>query len=271
MTVQVRFWGVRGSLPTPGPSTLRYGGNTACLQLLFERDDGSVRSVLVDAGSGLAAYSRSLSPGPVTTDLFLTHAHLDHVQGLPFFAAAYDPNSHVALWHLAEHDPLPHLMVMPLSPVPLAALRGIGAQHVISAGDQVAFDDTIHITTGRLNHPGGSMGYRFEHRGKVVALLFDHEHGDAACDATALALAKGADLVVYDATYDDASYEAHRGWGHSTWQHGCDLASAAGARKLALFHHEPTNDDARMDAIATAARARFPGAFVAAEGPAQNY
>jgi len=264
----VRFWGVRGSIPCPGPDTMRYGGNTSCVEIRC-----GARLLIFDAGTGLRPLGADLDAnGPVDADLFLTHTHFDHICGLPFFSSAYAPENRLRLWAghlLPDHTiryVLSEMMMAPLFPIPISVLGADITFHDFLAGETLAPAPGVVLRTAPLNHPNRATGYRIEYDGKSVCYVTDLEHVPGSPDSTVLNLIAGADLVIYAATYTDAEFAAYVGWGHSTWQEGVRLADMAGARRLVVFHHNPENDDATMDRIAAAAEAARPGTLVACEG-----
>ncbi|NVO14144.1 MAG: MBL fold metallo-hydrolase [Rhodoplanes sp.] len=284
----VRFWGVRGSVTCPGPATVRYGGNTACVEVRC-----GDRLVIFDAGSGLRPFGltlsqagaktgvagagerRSIEPkaaGPLDADIFLSHCHLDHVWGLPFFQPAYEPGTRLRLWAghlLPDHtlaEAIARLVGHPLFPGGGDFFRADIAFHDFRGGETLTPHPGLTLRTGPLQHPGGGTGYRLEHGGATLAYVTDTEHRPDGLNPVVLGLAANADLLIYDCTYTDAEYPAHAGRGHSTWQHGARLAEAAGARRLAIFHHDPSHDDPTLDRVAREAEAMRPGTLVAAEG-----
>jgi ribonuclease Z len=265
---QVRFWGVRGSVPVSGAEYLRYGGNTACIEL---RCGG--RQLILDAGSGLRPAGDALrAQGVDEIDVLLTHSHYDHVIGLPFFHPLYDPRIRVVLWsghlhgRMTTRQLVAEFMRPPWFPVEVDSCASNLACRDFAPGDVLVPREGIVIRTASLNHPGGCVGYRVEWAGRVVVLVSDTEHVPGKLDATVLDLIADADLVIYDATYTDAEMKRYRGFGHSTWQQGIKLCRAAGARRLALFHHEPARTDAQLDAIQAKAQTEFAGAFAARDG-----
>ena len=264
----VRFWGVRGSIPSPGPSTLKYGGNTACVEMRCGR-----HLLIFDAGSGLRALGLKLAAGePVDADLFQSHTHYDHLVGLPFFCSAFEPRNRFRVWagHLMPERTLEAVlrtfMADPLFPVPIDIFNAQVAYHDFLAGETLAPRPGVTVRTAPLNHPNRATGYRVDFAGKSACYITDTEHTPGAPDKNVLALMEGADLAIYDATYTDQEYARYKGWGHSTWQEAVRLAKAARVKTLALFHHEPTHDDAALDEIGAAAAREFPGAIVAREG-----
>ncbi|RAI39111.1 MBL fold metallo-hydrolase [Rhodoplanes roseus] len=267
----VRFWGVRGSVTCPGPATVRYGGNTACVEVRC-----GDRLVIFDAGSGLRPLGSALlggaAPRPVEADIFLSHCHLDHVWGLPFFQPAYEPGTRLRLWagHLLPETTLAaairQLVGHPLFPGGGDFFRADIGFTDFRCGETLAPHPGMTLRTGPLTHPGGGTGYRLDFGGASLAYVTDTEHRPGALDPAVLALADGADLLIYDCTYTDAEYPAHAGRGHSTWQQGVRIAQAAQAKRLVIFHHDPGHDDPTLDRIAREAEAARPGTLVAAEG-----
>ena len=268
MAFSVRFWGVRGSIACSGPRTARYGGNTSSIEV---RCDG--RMLLFDAGTGIRYLGNSLSNSePLDADLFLTHTHFDHVVGLPFFKPFFEPKNRWRLWagHLGEgmtlRRVLGEFMMSPLFPVPPQVFRARMEYREFKAGETLKPADGIAVRTAVLNHPDGATGYRVEYGGRSLCYLTDTEHVPGAPDRNVLELIAGADLVIYDSMYTDAEYDTYTGWGHSTWQEGVRLCRAAGARRLAVFHHDPEHDDDMLDGIAREVARQLPGSIVAKDG-----
>lgn len=265
----VRFWGVRGSVACPGPSTVRYGGNTPCVEVRC----GSHRLIL-DAGTGLRALGSVFgNDHGIRAHVLLTHTHIDHVSGLPFFRPAYSPKNQFQLWagHLggrtgALQGVLADLMKAPIFPVPLNIMHACIAFHDFSAGATLEPIPGVVVRTAALNHPNGATGYRIEFDGRSFCYVTDTEHREGQLDADILALIEGSGLVIYDATYTEEEYPHFRGWGHSTWQEGAKLCAAAGAGRLVAFHHDPDHDDALLDRLGEAMAKARPGSLVAAEG-----
>ena len=262
----VRFWGARGSYPTPGPSMARYGGNTACVEVRL----GS-RLFVIDAGSGLEGLGRALvGSAPARIDILLSHLHHDHVSALPFFAPALTGRSVLRL-HCGNLDgesaraPLERMFSPPLFPMKLCDLPARFDHVGFRAGETLTFEDGVAIATAPLRHPCGATAYRFDHGGRRVCYLSDMEHEDCGPSALLTRYCEGADLVIYDAMFTDAQFGRFRGWGHSTWRAGVELCRAAGAKALAAFHHHTLHDDAALDAIDAELSAALPGSFVVRE------
>jgi len=262
----VRFWGVRGSIACSGPRTMRYGGNTSCVEVRCGE-----RLLIFDGGTGLRYLGNGLK-GPVDADLFLTHTHFDHVAGLPFFKPFFEPKNSWRLWagHLAEGTTLRRVlgefMMAPLFPVPPQVFRARMEYREFKSGETLRPGPGIEVRTATLNHPDGATGYRIEYAGRSLCYLTDTEHVPGAPDRNILELIAGADLVIYDSMYTDAEYGGYVGWGHSTWQEGVRLCRAASARRLAVFHHDPEHDDDMLDAVAGEVAKELPGSVVASDG-----
>jgi phosphoribosyl 1,2-cyclic phosphodiesterase len=268
-SLSVRFWGVRGSIACPGPDTARYGGNTPCVEI---RCGGHI--LILDAGTGLRPLGDALinETGATELDIFLSHFHIDHVMGLPFFAPLYCKQRRVRVWagNLAPQCSLEHavgkLMGFPLFPVKPTIFQACFETRDFRPGDTLSPRAGVTLRTAALNHPGGATGYRIDYGNRSVAYLTDIECGDAPLDPAVLALARGAGLVIVDTMYTDEELPSKAGWGHSSWQQGIRLAEQAGAGQLCLFHHDPEHDDASLDGIARSADAARPGTIVASEG-----
>jgi phosphoribosyl 1,2-cyclic phosphodiesterase len=268
---KIHFWGVRGSIACPGTATVRYGGNTPCVEMLV----GGYR-LIFDAGTGIHVLGQSLLTHlPVSGHLFFSHSHWDHIQGFPFFSPAFMEGNEFDIYGgviphgvTIEHR-LHDQMTQPNFPVPLQVMGANLRFHNLDYGDKVKLGD-VTISTGELNHPGGAMGYRISWRDYAVAYITDTEHLPDKLDRHVLALADRADVLIYDSTYTDAEYYHSQtskiGWGHSTWQEGVKIATAAHVKKLVIFHHDPSHNDEFMDEIASQSMRVFPESIVAREG-----
>jgi phosphoribosyl 1,2-cyclic phosphodiesterase len=265
----VRFWGVRGTIASPGADTVRYGGNTSCVEVRCGE-----HSVIFDGGTGIRKLGdRLIASGvPVEADILFSHCHMDHVGGIPLFAPFYAAGHRFRLWagNLQPETNLQGLirtiMSAPLFPIGFETFRSDVEFRDFRVGDVLRLGDGIEVRTAALNHPGGSIGYRLEFAGRSIAYLTDTEHGLDQLDANVISLARNADLMIYDGTYTDEEFSKYVGWGHSTWQQALRVADAAGAKQVAIFHHDPDRDDAALDVIAAAAQKVRAGTFVAREG-----
>lgn len=277
--MRVTFWGTRGSIAKAGPSTVRYGGNTACVAIRSAR--GTL--VVVDCGTGAHGLGVDLleqSDGaPIDGHLLISHTHWDHIQGLPFFAPLFQPGNS---WHIYGPRGLGGSVIETLAgqmqysyfPITLEQLAAQVDYHDLVEGT-FAIDD-LSITTQYLNHPALTLGYRIEADGATVVYASDHEPhraelaigGDLTSsphDAAHLRFLEHADLVIHDAQYLADEYADKAGWGHSTVEYVVDAASQAGAARLALFHHDPARDDDAVDRLVTMARAKAEAAGFAGE------
>ncbi|HEY2387699.1 MAG TPA: MBL fold metallo-hydrolase [Candidatus Binatia bacterium] len=260
--MKARLWGTRGSVAAPGADTARYGGNTACVEVR-----GSEGTVLVlDAGTGIRPLGRALA-GVRRVDVVLTHLHMDHIQGLGFFAPLYDPDVETHLWGPASttldlRGRLVRYLSPPLFPVHLRDIPRL-VLHDLTIGEFEIGE--FRVTADRICHPGFTVGYRVAADGATLAYLSDHEPAlgvprfPLPADWTSgHALARDADLLVHDAQYGLAEYPDHVGWGHSAIEHTLAFAKLAGAKHLVTFHHDPTHDDDEIDRMTAAAMATVP-------------
>ena len=267
--MSVRFWGVRGSIPAPGPHTARYGGNTPCVEVRC-----SERLIILDAGTGIRMLGNALmnAMSKVDADIFLSHCHFDHIIGLPFFAPAFAPGNRLRLWAgnllpaYRLEDIVRKLMSHPLFPVEVEIFKADIEFCDFKVGKVLQPCPGVTIRTAPLDHPGGATGYRIEHAGRSVAYITDTETRSDNGIRNITSLARGVDLMIFDCTYTEEEISRRAGWGHSTWQQGVRLADASDARLFCLFHHDPDRDDTLIDGLAHAAQAARPGTIVAREG-----
>jgi phosphoribosyl 1,2-cyclic phosphodiesterase len=267
--ISVRFWGVRGSVACPGPRTARYGGNTPCVEIRCGE-----HLFILDAGTGIRPLGNMLAQSALTQnfDILLSHCHLDHIVGLPFFMPLFARDRTVRIWAGNLQSPcslestVRKIMSSPLFPLQIEAWQANVQFRDFKAGKALDLRPGVKVRTAPLLHPGGATGYRIEHSGCSVAYVTDVEIGTGPVDQTLLLLAKDVDLLILDTTYTNDELPSHVGWGHSSWQQGIKLANEAGVGRLCLFHHDPEHDDRFMDEIAKAAAAARPGTFVASEG-----
>lgn len=267
----VHFWGVRGSIASPGAETVRYGGNTPCTEMRV----GGQR-LIFDGGTGLRVLGQHLlNCMPVTAHMFFTHSHWDHIQGFPFFTPAFIPGNCFKIYGSVAPDGstieqrLSGQMLHPNFPVPLQIMGSTLEFYDIEIGETVALGEVL-VTNALLNHPGEAIGYRVSWRDHAVAYVTDTEHFPDRLDENVLALADRADVLIYDATYTDQEYSSATsskvGWGHSTWQEAVKVAKAAQVKRLLIYHHDPIHNDDFLDQIGEEVGRAFPGGYMAREG-----
>lgn len=268
----VKFWGVRGSIPAPGPDTVRYGGNTTSIEIRC-----GDQCLALDGGTGVRLYGDSLlKRQPLDVTFLMTHLHLDHVQGFPFFSPFLLPGNRFAIYSAlhngsAVEDVMRMLFAQPAFPVTMDMLKAdITFRRVLPGHDLHV--GNVRIKTELLHHPGGVIGYRFEFGDKVFVHCSDWEHpADGSLDQALVELARGADVLSIDATYTDDEYygrkgPAKHGWGHATHEEAIRHGRAAGARQILLFHHEPSRSDEAMDHIGATLLADKPDVRFIREG-----
>jgi phosphoribosyl 1,2-cyclic phosphodiesterase len=276
--MQITFWGVRGSIPTPGPNTVGVGGNTSCVEVR------AGKAILIfDGGTGLRMLGKKLlKEMPITAHMFFSHVHWDHIQGFPFFEPAFVSGNFFHLYggnnvSRTLGETLAGQMDHPNFPVSLTAMGAQMAFRDLTEGEVVNVEDGagghVAVTNARGNHPQGVYAFRVEHAGKVVVYATDTEHYEGHMDDKLLALAKNADLFIYDSQYTPEEYAgtagtggSKKGWGHSTFEEGVRIVTAAGVRKFVLFHHDPGQNDAAVLEKEKRARALFPNTVAAHEG-----
>jgi phosphoribosyl 1,2-cyclic phosphodiesterase len=267
--MKIRVWGARGSIPSPCPDTVRFGGNTSCITVDFDEF-----FIIFDAGSGIRLFGDWLlsNKNLLKGHLFFTHYHADHVQGFPFFAPAYIPGNRLDIYGTNYYDKfikdiLVQLMKSPTFPVGIETMKAdLNFIDLIKEDTkEIIFQDKLVATvkTMPLRHPDGAIGYRLEETktGRVFVYATDTEHkDDGSLDENIKDLAQGADVLFYDAQYTKEEYYGLNGkmsketWGHSTWEEGIKIAGAAGAKELFLFHHDPSHTDSILTHIENEAK-----------------
>ncbi len=273
----IKFWGVRGSIPRPGPKTLKYGGNTSCVEV---RCGDTL--IILDAGTGIVELGEDLlrrkaeAPekyGKIKGHIFISHFHWDHVEGFPFFAPALSPPNEFDIYGLPHlentiESTLRRQMVEPNFPITVDDFGATLRFHDLKAGDSVEIDD-VRVIVGESNHPGGCHCYRVECEGKAIVYATDTEH----ClqrDCLLAEFAREADILIYDGMYAPEQYLGlwdnvpRESWGHSTWEAGAATAKSANVKHLVLFHHG--NEDKIIDELQIVARKKFPQTTAAYEG-----
>jgi phosphoribosyl 1,2-cyclic phosphodiesterase len=267
----VRFWGVRGSIPTPGMETVRYGGNTACVELQV-----AGKRLIFDGGTGLRALGKSLMEHmPVEAHLFFTHTHWDRIQGFPFFIPAFvkdncfhiygsiGPNGASIKQRLSDQ------MLRPNFPVPLQVMQSDLRFNNIAPGSVITLDDIV-VETISLNRPNSALGYRVTCNGHSVVYATDTEHLPDKIDNSLLYLAQQADVLIYDVAYADHAYYdpkvAQEFQQREIWQKGLAMAFSVGVKQIIMFHHDPAHEDEFLDQVETEVQASFPNVKLAREG-----
>ncbi len=256
--MNITIWGCRGSLASPGPDTRRYGGNTSCVEVV-----GAESTVLVlDAGTGIRRLGTKLVGSVRRVDLLLTHLHMDHVQGLGFFAPLYNPNIEVHIWGpasttLSLESRIARYLSPPLFPIRLRDLPRKPVLHEVPCDDFEIGE--FRVSTCLVCHPGPTVGYRIAQNnvgGTTVTYLPDHEPALGLHNlplsaewTSGYALAEGAELLFHDAQYSEAEYQEHVGWGHCSIRQAIKFAELAGVKQLAPFHHDPSHSDADLDRL----------------------
>ncbi|MGJ3247208.1 MAG: MBL fold metallo-hydrolase [Elainellaceae cyanobacterium] len=267
----VKFWGVRGSIPTPGMDTVRYGGNTACIEILV-----AGQRLILDGGTGLRPLGKSLlKEMPVQAHLFFTHTHWDRIQGFPFFVPAFvegnsfDIYGATGLNGASIKQRLTDQMLRPNFPVPLQVMRSNLRFHDIAPGSIIPIDDII-VETVSLNRPNSALGYRITWNGYSVVYATDTEHSAECPDQSLLYLAHQADLLIFDATYGDHAYYdpkvAEMKRNPEMWHANIEAALAAKAKRIIMFHHDPSHEDDFLDRVEAEAQSNYPNVQLAREG-----
>jgi phosphoribosyl 1,2-cyclic phosphodiesterase len=281
-----RLWGVRGSIPTPGPATIVYGGNTACVEIRAGK-----RLLIVDLGTGAKPLgdwllANELKEHPLEADIFVSHTHWDHIMGFPMFSPIFIPSTKLKMWGSVSYDgdSLEKVIGVQLSyqywPIRLNELSAHIEYEELKQEDSVDLGDGLSLSTKYLNHPVLCLGYRFEYQGKSIVTAFDTEpfynvfptnkddpayneeaarEGDQAAEAEnrqVLDFIRGADILIHDSHYTGEEYKKHIGWGHSSYETAIDNALAAGVKKLICFHHDPGRSDSELAALETGFRQR---------------
>ncbi|MBD2257541.1 MBL fold metallo-hydrolase [Pseudanabaena sp. FACHB-2040] len=263
-----RFWGVRGSVPTPGADTLKYGGNTSCVEVLV----GGQR-LIFDGGTGLRSLGKHLArqPSDVEARIFFTHTHWDRIQGFPFFLPAFKTGNSFHIYGAPAHNgasikqSLTEQMLRPNFFTPLQQMQAQLVFHNINAGSVIPLAEVVIETIG-LNHCTGALGYRVSWQGHSLVYATDTDHSQHRVDPNLMYLAAGADVLILDGTYADPDYYGHGAQGVVPWEVGVETAKSANVKELILFHHDPRHDDDCLDQLELKIQGHFPNAYLAREG-----
>ena len=267
---RIKFYGVRGSVSVFGAEYLEFGGNTTCVLL-----EGPTRTVILDAGTGIRELGKEMAKDPrigIERQCFLafSHFHWDHIQGLPFFAPAYDPRRTFTISAIGRERYGKDLrsifetqMQEQYFPVPLEDM-GATFEFLQTPEDQLKVEKAF-VKVMKHNHPGGAYSYRFhDSEGKVIVFCTDIEHGERI-DERIVELAQGADLLIHEGQYTPEELKTHRGWGHSSWDQAVEVAERAKVKRLVVTHHDPDHDDDFLLDIERRCQARFPATVLARE------
>jgi phosphoribosyl 1,2-cyclic phosphodiesterase len=264
----VKIWGARGSIPAPAAANCEFGSDSPCVEMRCGE-----HILIFDAGTGMASLGTLLvKEGVKEVDIFLSHCHLDHIIGLPFFKPLYSGavNARLYTGHFLDdttcRDMTERFMAPPFFPVTPNVFHAHVDFRDFRPPATLSPYPGITISTVRLNHPNGAVGYRVAYGGHSVCYVTDHEHVPDHPDEKLIEAIRGADILIYDCMYTDEEFAPCRGYGHSTWQEGVRLCEAAGVKQLVIFHHRPGRDDNDLRRIEAEAKARFPGAVVARTG-----
>jgi len=257
--VTARCWGTRGSIPSPGPTTVRYGGNTTC----FEVKHQGTR-LIFDAGSGIRLLgSEIVEKGPNAIHIFLTHFHWDHIQGFPFFPPLYDPEDQIRVVGPKQKDiDVQNLFAGQMGPIYFPVPFNVVAaamefEHLNQGGYEIG-DAQLEVI--RVKHPSFVLGYRIRIGGRTICFIPDNEiEGDGSqvgpdWDRRLREFVQGADLLIHDSMYTEEEYAGRAGWGHSTFSQALRLAEESGVKRLLFFHHDPTRTDSELDTIVSRLR-----------------
>jgi phosphoribosyl 1,2-cyclic phosphodiesterase len=261
--MKLKLWGTRGSIPSPGPDTIRYGGNTSCVGVTLS--DGSL--LALDAGTGIRSLGLALAAEPARLHILLTHLHLDHIQGLVFFAPAFQPQTEIVIWGPASPDAslrerIARYISAPLSPVEVKELPcDVSFRHCPEIDWEIG---PARIRAASVAHRGPTLGYRIDDGDHSLAYIPDHEPAlGADLDSleedwiSGFSLARDASMLIHDGQYADSEYPNHVGWGHSALSHALSFAGRSGAERTILFHHDPGHSDERLDLLEAEAREQW--------------
>jgi len=268
--LKVKFWGVRGSIPTPWKEAIDVGGNTSCVQVIPDQDS----LLVLDAGTGIRILGNDLIKRKKHTNrvghVLLSHTHWDHIQGFPFFGPAFIQGNCFYIYGAQKTDErLEDILIGQMRykyfPVELEQM-GAEIKFVELQEETITINKNIKVTTRLFNHPGGVYGFRIEHEGQVLVYVTDIEYTIDTVDEKLIDFAKGADLLIHDAQYTTEEYKYKEGWGHSSPDVAAFVAKKAKVKRLMLFHHEPNHSDKTLYEIEEKTRQKFTECYLAKEG-----
>lgn len=273
--MRIRFWGVRGTIPTPGPDTIKIGGNTSCLDV-YTSDQ---QLIIIDAGSGIRRLGQVLqqeNSGRIIGNILISHTHWDHIQGFPFFRPVFGRNNRFVLVGQKRvnkrlEEILAGQFIEPYLPFAYKTLPADLIVKEVENGETIIIGDNTTVQVADLNHPGGCLGFRIENNGMVFTYCSDVGHKDETFDQNVLKLARGADILVHDAHFATmAERNKFADWGHSCWLEAAQVAVEANVGCLALFHYSPDLTDDDLSNILLQAREIFPRTILTREGMELN-
>jgi phosphoribosyl 1,2-cyclic phosphodiesterase len=263
--MRATIWGCRGSLPAPGASKLKYGGDTSCVEVVLS--DGTL--LVLDAGTGIREFGSQRCRGVTKAHLLLTHLHMDHIEGFPFFSLLWTQGCDLHVWGpasptLSLKERLARYMSPPLFPIDVHDVPADVTFHDLPAEPFTI--GTATVLAAAVEHPGPTMGFRVTENGRTLAYVPDHEPaalGDFRNESPdwidGFAVAADADVLLHDGQYTSEEYETRRGWGHSSFADAVAYATVTRARRLLLFHHDPTHDDVTLGSMEREAKALWDG------------
>ncbi|MBF8983146.1 MBL fold metallo-hydrolase [Lutibacter sp. B2] len=263
----ILFWGVRGSTPSMNKETMKFGGNTPCVQI-----KAGEKRLILDAGTGICQLGKMLmsQKEKIKAHIFISHMHWDHIQGIPFFLPFYQTENKFKFYGEKKNGTpfeqmIKDLMKTPYFPITWDEIKADCKFNEIDKDQYIHIDDDLTVKTLRLNHPNDSLGFRIAFKDKSCCYITDIEHSQSMEEAL-IPFIENTDVLIYDANFTEQEYIHKKGWGHSTWQKAVELAKKACVKKLILFHHDTYRCDEELEAIEVKAKEIYPDTFAAKEG-----